>query len=80
MVTVLNSVGSRLRVFSKVRLTSARPLALRVLEPLNTRLSKFSERRCENFLFANNPADAVNDIAFAAAVWAHDAGNVLVES
>src|SRR6266480_3934244 len=45
MVTVLNSVGNRLRVFSNVRLTSARPLLLRVLEPLNTRLSRFSLRR-----------------------------------
>src|SRR5438552_10514335 len=46
---VLNSVGNRLRVFSNVRLTSASPLALRVLEPLNTRLSRFSDRRCEIF-------------------------------
>src|SRR5688500_18228070 len=45
MVTVLNAVGSRFLVFSKVRLTSARPEAERVLEPLNTRLSRFSERR-----------------------------------
>src|SRR5580698_7833254 len=45
MVTVLNSVGSRFFVFSKVRLTSARPEADRFLEPLNTRLSRFSERR-----------------------------------
>ena len=45
MVTVLNSVGNKFFVFSKVRLTSASPLALRVLEPLNTRLSKFSDRR-----------------------------------
>src|SRR5678810_755363 len=45
MVTVLNSVGNRLRVFSKVRFTSAKPLADRVLEPLNTRLSRFSLRR-----------------------------------
>ena len=44
IVTVLNSVGSKLRVFSNVRLTSASPLALRVLEPLNTRLSRFSLR------------------------------------
>src|ERR1700710_2017770 len=49
MVTVLNSVGRRFLVFSKVRLTSARPLALRVLEPLNTRLSRFSERRWDIF-------------------------------
>src|SRR6218665_477205 len=42
MVTVLNSVGRRFLVFSKVRLTSASPLALRVLEPLNTRASRFS--------------------------------------
>ena len=42
MVTVLNSVGNKLRVFSNVRLTSARPLALRVLDPLKTRLSRFS--------------------------------------
>src|SRR5688500_16642668 len=49
MVTVLNSVGNRFLVFSKVRLTSARPLALRVLEPLNTRLSRFSDRRWEIF-------------------------------
>src|SRR5687768_17970482 len=45
MVMVLNSVGSRFFVFSKVRLTSASPLALRVLDPLKTRLSRFSERR-----------------------------------
>ena len=43
-VIVLNSVGSRLRVFSKVRLTSARPLALRLLEPLNTSALWFSLR------------------------------------
>ena len=49
MVMVLNSVGRRFLVFSKVRLTSARPLALRVLEPLNTRLSRFSDRRWEIF-------------------------------
>src|SRR3954467_14408904 len=49
MVIVLNSVGRRFLVFSKVRLTSARPLALLVLEPLNTRLSRFSERRWEIF-------------------------------
>src|SRR3954471_2024212 len=49
MVMVLNSVGSRFFVFSKVRLTSASPLALRVLEPLNTRLSRFSERRWDIF-------------------------------
>src|SRR6476620_3390714 len=46
---VLNSVGKRLRVFSNVRLTSAKPLALRVFEPLKTRLSRFSERNCEIF-------------------------------
>src|SRR5687767_3847262 len=45
MVTVLNSIGSRFFVFSKVRLTSARPEAERVLEPLKTRLSRFSLRR-----------------------------------
>ena len=45
MVIVLNSVGNKFRVFSKVRLTSANPLAERVLEPLKTRLSRFSERR-----------------------------------
>src|SRR5215217_9001534 len=49
MVTVLNSVGRRFLVFSKVRLTSARPLALRVLEPLKTRLSRFSERKWDIF-------------------------------
>src|SRR6185369_10017169 len=45
MVTVLNSIGSRFLVFSNVSVTSARPLAERVLEPLNTRLSRFSLRR-----------------------------------
>src|SRR5688572_22460911 len=45
MVMVLNSVGRRFLVFSKVRLTSASPLALRVFDPLKTRLSRFSERR-----------------------------------
>src|SRR5436190_13387280 len=45
MVTVLNSVGNRFLVFSKVRFTSARPLALRVLEPLKTSASRFSLRR-----------------------------------
>src|SRR3954464_4907829 len=49
MVTVLNSVGRRFLVFSKVRLTSARPLALRVLEPLNTRLSRFSDLKWDIF-------------------------------
>src|SRR5688572_264462 len=46
---VLNSVGSRLRVVSKVRLTSANPLALRVFDPLKTRLSRFSELRWDIF-------------------------------
>src|SRR5215208_8032450 len=46
---VLNSVGRRFFVFSKVRLTSARPLALRVLEPLKTRDSRFSDLRWEIF-------------------------------
>lgn len=45
MVIVLNSVGRRFLVFSNVRLTSANPLAERVRDPLNTRLSRFSERR-----------------------------------
>ena len=42
MVTVLNSVGRRFLVLSKVRLTSAKPLAPRVFEPLKIRLSRFS--------------------------------------
>src|SRR5690242_1136780 len=45
MVTSLNSVGNKFLVFSNVKLTSAKPEALRVLEPLNTRLSRFSLRR-----------------------------------
>jgi hypothetical protein len=45
IVTVLNSVGSKFLVFSKVRLTSASPDADLVFEPLNTRLSRFSLRR-----------------------------------
>src|ERR1700712_4025860 len=49
MVIVLNSVGRRFLVFSKVRLTSARPLALRLFEPLKTRLSRFSDLKCEIF-------------------------------
>src|SRR6476661_9848298 len=49
MVIVVNSVGRRFLVFSNVRLTSASPLALLVLEPLKTRLSRFSERRWEIF-------------------------------
>ena len=39
---MLNSVGNRFFVFSKVKLTSANPLALLVLLPLKTKLSKFS--------------------------------------
>ena len=39
-----NSVGSRLRVFSKVSDTSAMPDAVRVREPLNIRSSRLSER------------------------------------
>ena len=42
MVTVLNSVGNRFFVLSKVRLTSASPLGPLLLEPLKTRLSRFS--------------------------------------
>src|SRR4030095_9381262 len=45
MVTVLNSIGRRFLVFSNVSETSARPEAERVLEPLNTKLSRFSLRR-----------------------------------
>src|SRR5678815_1562422 len=45
MVTVLNSIGSKFLVYKRQRVTSARPLAERVLEPLNTRLSRFSLRR-----------------------------------
>lgn len=44
MVTVLNSVGKRFFVFSKVSATSANPLPLRVLEPLKIRSSRLSER------------------------------------
>ena len=49
MVTVLNSVGRRFFVFSKVRLTSARPEALLVLLPLKTNASRFSLRSAEIF-------------------------------
>lgn len=45
MVTVVNSVGSRLRVFSKVSETSAMPLPARVRDPLKIRSSRLSERR-----------------------------------
>src|ERR1044072_1047767 len=45
MVTVVNSVGKRLRVFSKVRDTSAIPEPLRVREPLKIRSSRLSERK-----------------------------------
>lgn len=45
MVTVVNSVGKRLRVFSNVSDTSAIPLPERVREPLNMRSSRLSERR-----------------------------------
>ena len=45
MVTVVNSVGSRLRVFSKVSDTSAMPDALRVREPLKIRSSRLSDRK-----------------------------------
>src|SRR2546428_12962449 len=44
MVTVVNSVGSRLRVFSNVSDTSAMPDALLVREPLKIRSSRLSER------------------------------------
>src|SRR5690606_29244473 len=44
MVTVVNSVGKRFLVFSKVRETSAIPLPLREREPLKMRSSKLSER------------------------------------
>ena len=44
MVTVVNSVGKRLRVFSNVRDTSAIPEPARVREPLNMRSSRLSER------------------------------------
>jgi hypothetical protein len=43
MVTVVNSVGSRLRVFSKVSDTSAIPAAFREREPLNIRSSRLSD-------------------------------------
>ena len=43
MVTVVNSVGSRLRVFSNVRDTSAIPDPVRVREPLNMRSSRLSD-------------------------------------
>ena len=45
MVTVVNSVGSRFLVFSKVSDTSAMPDAARVREPLKTRSSRLSERK-----------------------------------
>src|SRR5690606_27293402 len=45
MVTVVNSVGSRFRLFSKVRETSAIPEGERVLDPLKIRSSRLSERR-----------------------------------
>src|SRR5690348_13060638 len=44
MVTVVNSVGSRLRVFSKVSDTSASPLAERLLDPLKMSPDIFSDR------------------------------------
>src|SRR5579885_118905 len=44
MVTVVNSVGSRLRVFSNVSDTSAMPDPARVREPLKMRSSRFSDR------------------------------------
>src|ERR1700742_777001 len=44
MVTVVNSVGSRLRVFSKVSDTSAIPDAERVRDPLKMRSSRLSDR------------------------------------
>ena len=44
MVTVVNSVGSRLRVFSNVSETSARPDAALVLDPLKIRSSRLSDR------------------------------------
>ena len=49
MVTVENSVGSRFRVFSNVKATSARPAALRFLVPLNKMFSIFSKRKARPF-------------------------------
>ena len=45
MVTVVNSVGNKLRVFSNVSDTSAIPDAVRVREPLKMRSSRLSERK-----------------------------------
>jgi hypothetical protein len=45
MVTVVNSVGNKFLVFSKVKDTSAIPDAERDREPLNTKSSKLSERK-----------------------------------
>ena len=45
MVTILNSVGKRFLVFSKVNETSAKPEPFRVLEPLKIKSSRLSERR-----------------------------------
>ena len=44
---VLNSVGNKFLVFSKVKLTSAILLAFLVLLPLNTNESKFSDLKAE---------------------------------
>src|SRR4051794_29577905 len=45
MVTVVNSVGNRLRVFSNVSDTSAMPDAFLVRDPLKIRSSRLSERK-----------------------------------
>ena len=44
---VLNSVGNKFLVLSKVKLTSAMLLAFLVLEPLKTNESKFSDLSAE---------------------------------
>ncbi len=68
-------------VFSNVRLTSARPLAERVLEPLKTSASRFSLRSCDIFCSPGKdyPADRINDVAFATAIRTYDARNSFIK-
>ncbi len=79
MVTVLNSVGNRFWVFSKVRLTSASPAGRAGFGAIENKAVQVLTSQVADLLFTDHPADAVHDIGFTATIGANDTGYIIIK-